>query len=717
MTLEELLVGDTNYVGKLNANFEQIGGALTTIIEATSASTPSQLPMALQALFGVPTSVIGATSYACELIGLTKVRVQPGFAWCAAKQQVCKLASVIDVDLALKTAGTYYIVPSTGGIPEAQESSQDALYSVVWNGSETSSLLLIAEVAWGHSTWTAAKSSGVLARDFLELDDRLEAIEESSTGFQTINLAAADVELTETEAMAGALIRVVGLLPAERVLTVPAGKEKLFIFESACTGGFGFVVKTPSDGGLLIADGEVAIVYSYGNSVKRVGGAGAGTAGSFVALDDVPTSYVGQAGQIVQVNATEDGLEFGPSVSPGAFVGLSDVPASYTGQAGKLLQVNGTEDGLEYGDSAPTMFAGLGDTPADYADAAGKRVVVNADEDGLEFEPNTLIGLEDFPASYASHAGKAVRVNLDGNGLDFANFAPPSTFPGLSDTPDTYVGEATKFVRVKGDESGLEFSTGSGAVVFPDLSDVPNDYTGSAGKVLQVNVGETGLEFGDASPATLLGLSDFPDSFAGQAGRVIVVNPSEDGVEYSDAAAPSQFVGLEDVPGSYAGEAGKFPQVNAGEAGLEFVELFLQMVSDVDAYAGNEGKVLAVKSTGDGTEWIDRDYLAGFSVIGQPGDGATLLFIPFAVTVVFPLDFAGSYLVSKVAADADAVFDILKNGVSIGEATFAAGDDFATFDVAGGVTFDPGDTLEIVAPSPQDADLATVGAALKGVRG
>jgi YD repeat-containing protein len=32
-----------------------------------------------------------------------------------------------------------------------------------------------------------------------------------------------------------------------------------------------------------------------------------------------------------------------------SFIGLSDVPSSYTGQAGKVVKVNATEDGLEFG--------------------------------------------------------------------------------------------------------------------------------------------------------------------------------------------------------------------------------------------------------------------------------------------------------------------------------------------------------------------------------
>jgi hypothetical protein len=73
-------------------------------------------------------------------------------------------------------------------------------------------------------------------------------------------------------------------------------------------------------------------------------------ADSFTDLTDTPELYTDQAGKIVLVNDTEDGLEFGDlpdGVS--AFAALTDTPAGYTDQAGKIVLVNDTEDGLEFG--------------------------------------------------------------------------------------------------------------------------------------------------------------------------------------------------------------------------------------------------------------------------------------------------------------------------------------------------------------------------------
>jgi len=78
-----------------------------------------------------------------------------------------------------------------------------------------------------------------------------------------------------------------------------------------------------------------------------VPGAGAG-AGTFLALSDTPSDYTGNAGKVVKVNATEDGLEFGTiSEGAGTFTELTDTPSSYVGRGGDVVLVKTTEDGIE----------------------------------------------------------------------------------------------------------------------------------------------------------------------------------------------------------------------------------------------------------------------------------------------------------------------------------------------------------------------------------
>ena len=67
----------------------------------------------------------------------------------------------------------------------------------------------------------------------------------------------------------------------------------------------------------------------------------------FLRLHDTPSSYSGQAGKYVKVNAVEDALQFAAGTA-GEFLTLDDTPASYSGQAGKYPKVNVGEDALEF---------------------------------------------------------------------------------------------------------------------------------------------------------------------------------------------------------------------------------------------------------------------------------------------------------------------------------------------------------------------------------
>jgi hypothetical protein len=107
---------------------------------------------------------------------------------------------------------------------------------------------------------------------------------------------------------------------------------------------------------------------------------------AFTQLSDVPSSYVGEAGKVVRVNATETGLEFFLLQLVTAFIQLSDVPNSYSGQALKVLRVNALESAIEFFTS---LFTDLGDVPTSYTGAAGALVAVNAAENGLEFSTST----------------------------------------------------------------------------------------------------------------------------------------------------------------------------------------------------------------------------------------------------------------------------------------------------------------------------------------
>ena len=93
-----------------------------------------------------------------------------------------------------------------------------------------------------------------------------------------------------------------------------------------------------------------------------------------------------------------------------------------------------------------------------------------------------------------------------------------------------------------------------------------------------------------------------------------------------------------------------------------------------------------------------------------------LVRIVFAEAVDFPSGLAGSEGFLGTAANAQTDFDIQKNGSSVGTMRFAASGTTATFIMATSTSYAVGDRMEIVAPSPADANAADVSYALKGTR-
>lgn len=109
-------------------------------------------------------------------------------------------------------------------------------------------------------------------------------------------------------------------------------------------------------------------------------------------------------------------------------------------------------------------------------------------------------------------------------------------------------------------------------------------------------------------------------------------------------------------------------------------------------------------------------YNVGFSFMGEPGPSDVLVMHVFAETINFPEDLLNSVGHALVAPTATVEFEIHKNGALIGTAEIASAANIATFTLAGGETFAPGDILTVLAPNPADATLADVAFTLLGDR-
>lgn len=100
---------------------------------------------------------------------------------------------------------------------------------------------------------------------------------------------------------------------------------------------------------------------------------------------------------------------------------------------------------------------------------------------------------------------------------------------------------------------------------------------------------------------------------------------------------------------------------------------------------------------------------------GTMEDGfQTVLLLVAGRGFILPADLTESEGYAITAPDADTTFDIEKNGSTVGTVTFPSGLNEATFSFGSEVTWDNGDTLEIVGPEYADAYLADFSINLKG---
>lgn len=154
---------------------------------------------------------------------------------------------------------------------------------------------------------------------------------------------------------------------------------------------------------------------------------------------------------------------------------------------------------------------------------------------------------------------------------------------------------------------------------------------------------------------------------------------------------------------------------------------------DVAVYVGSAwefytpaiGWYAYLESTGErlvfnGTAWISsagvQPYDLHVTYNGRMDNGVTLLRAILPRTTTFNSGLTESFAKSEVAAAAEAVCTIYKNGASVGTITWAAAATTGAFAMATTQGFSAGDILEIVAPTLSDATLADISITLVGWR-
>lgn len=135
-----------------------------------------------------------------------------------------------------------------------------------------------------------------------------------------------------------------------------------------------------------------------------------------------------------------------------------------------------------------------------------------------------------------------------------------------------------------------------------------------------------------------------------------------------------------------------------------------------------------VTGTATVTSYTDYRELGAMTVLtpfdavmffpGVPTASAIVAQIVAARPLLFPGNLAGSAGYGKTSATASTVFDVKKNGSSVGSITFAASGTVPTFLTTSGaaISLASGDRLEVVAPATPDATLANISFTLAGNR-
>jgi len=106
----------------------------------------------------------------------------------------------------------------------------------------------------------------------------LNLIQQAIAGFQSIDVASADVALAMTDASISnarnMVLEFTGTLTASRIVTIPNSIEKFYVVVDATThGAFTLTFKTVSGTGFLCVEGKSHFCYSDGTNVNLISGA------------------------------------------------------------------------------------------------------------------------------------------------------------------------------------------------------------------------------------------------------------------------------------------------------------------------------------------------------------------------------------------------------------------------------------------------------------
>lgn len=605
-TLQTFANGDTNYVAKLNNNFETLG-ALLDGIQATQQAQVAAVTgsgSAFSALFGPSVAVVGAGSYAASTSG-TDLLIEAGYNWKPSAQTVVSNPTQATLHFATYAAGTYYVSADTSGAPVFSLTNDgNAIYSVVWTGSAFGAITRLAAVVWGAEDDIAAQVSAALGASYDTLDARLEAGETKAvagdlartwqTGRLSLSVAGStDVTLTDVQAN-NTILNFTGALAGNINVVVPLGtKPRMWIVTNNTTGAYTLTVKGVTGTGVAVAQGDRALLYQNGTDVKSA----------------MPTSGAGSGDVAGPASATDGHL------------------AQFDGATGKLLK------------------------------------------DGIALDIDTTLAANS-DTRVASQ--KAVKAYVDG--IVTGGAADVMIFKGLIDcsaNPNYPAADAGNLYKISvagkiGGASGIDVEAGDTIYCLTDgTASGTQAAVGANWNIAQANITTAG------------------DTLTSEGA---LINSATSKATPVDA----DYLGLMDSAASNILK--KLSWANLKAALKTYFDTLYATVSqpfDVHAFYP-----------------------------GIPTASAKVLRVPIARAVTFPANFSGSYFAASANATGTTVFDVQKNGSSIGSVSIAAGGTTATFTTSGGAaqSLVAGDVLSIIAPATPDATLADAGFVLAGTR-
>lgn len=497
------------------------------------------------------------------------------------------------------------------------------------------------------------------------INDGFAIIERSLNDQLVVSLAAGNVTVLATDFQRHQVMKCQGHTVA-RTLTVP-NQKRFFAVQNSGTGII--TVRTATLGTSVdVPVGSYVIIYLDGanNCTKIADSANATLTPTFTALTDTPSSYTGEAGNLVRVNSGETALEFFTLTLD--LTDLDDIPAP---TADFFLKRKADDTGYEWVSSVGGLadeFIELNDVPVSYTGAEDQVVTVNGTADGLVFTPrNALLAftdLTDAPDTFSGESNKLVSVNASGTALEFVN--PPTVgtpvtafatdanlgFENLlfgwsvtvGDSADIeVVTDVDGFMPYEGTQLAYVDTDTNTSLAIERVYDLTVDLTNaqldnnarityewawarlldttSTGSVTLETLSATDVVLSTLTVTGLAGtLADWQTDqrtvnlpLGTRKLRVTLeTSNTVPGMGWAwdltrlslTTLEPLSFTDLLDVPSAYTGEAGKVARVNSGENALEFSDFsFLALDQTPDDFAGQAGMALVVNVTETGLEF------------------------------------------------------------------------------------------------------------------